>query len=197
MSSNSGTPEDDSFFWEAHKVSSVVIFSAIFIILTFYSIFHCLFYRTAPTSSSRNRTSSGDLDEPDPDDHYSRQIRGRGLELGVISALPMSQFKKNEGTNRECAICLGEFEEEEWVKRLPSCAHVFHVSCIATWLRSHSSCPLCRSNVNYDHLALNLDSPVSYYTSLRETLNREGSSVPRASQLGRQASTVQPISCSN
>jgi len=27
---------------------------------------------------------------------------------------------------------------------LPQCGHGFHVSCIDTWLGSHSSCPSCR-----------------------------------------------------
>ncbi|XP_054812138.1 RING-H2 finger protein ATL64-like [Prosopis cineraria] len=157
MSSNSGIPDDDSWFWEQRSVSSFVIFSAIFIMLSFYSIFQCVFYRNPRTSSSRSPTSRsrGDLNEPNLDDRHSIQIQDRALEMRVISSLPMSQFKKNEaeekrGTNIECAICLGEFEEEEWVKRLPSCSHVFHVSCIDTWFRS----PLCRSYIYHNNLAL-------------------------------------------
>ncbi|KAK9051282.1 hypothetical protein SSX86_027909 [Deinandra increscens subsp. villosa] len=51
------------------------------------------------------------------------------------------EFK--EGT---CVVCLGEFEEDEEVRIMPECAHVFHVSCIDMWLFSHDSCPLCRAN---------------------------------------------------
>lgn len=45
-----------------------------------------------------------------------------------------------------CAVCLGEFEEGEELKALPECMHSFHVSCIDTWLYSHSSCPICRAD---------------------------------------------------
>nr|KYP58571.1 RING-H2 finger protein ATL1O [Cajanus cajan] len=67
----------------------------------------------------------------------------------VINSLPVFQIKKGEemAVNVECAICLGEFEEGEWIKLLPNCTHGFHVSCIDTWFRSHSNCPLCRSCV--------------------------------------------------
>lgn len=51
------------------------------------------------------------------------------------------EFK--EGT---CAVCLGEFEENEEVRIMPECSHVFHVSCIDIWLFSHGNCPLCRAN---------------------------------------------------
>ncbi|KAM7259381.1 hypothetical protein ACFE04_015122 [Oxalis oulophora] len=44
----------------------------------------------------------------------------------------------------ECAICLAEFVSEDEIRVLPQCGHVFHVSCIDTWLGSHSSCPSCR-----------------------------------------------------
>ncbi|CBZ53427.1 Zinc finger (C3HC4 RING finger) protein, related [Neospora caninum Liverpool] len=46
-----------------------------------------------------------------------------------------------------CAICLCEFEENDWIRRLP-CQHFFHSACIARWLRSHASCPL-RCHVNF------------------------------------------------
>lgn len=50
-----------------------------------------------------------------------------------------------QGIKPECAICLSEFEEREWVKGIPYCGHVFHAECIDTWLSSHVTCPLCRT----------------------------------------------------
>lgn len=57
-----------------------------------------------------------------------------------------------EGT--DCSVCLSELEENESLRLLPKCSHAFHVPCIDTWLKSHSSCPLCRSNIAAPAIAL-------------------------------------------
>ncbi|CAI5506156.1 unnamed protein product [Closterium sp. Naga37s-1] len=43
----------------------------------------------------------------------------------------------------ECSVCLTEFKEEERVRRLHCCTHMFHQECIDGWLQAHTSCPLC------------------------------------------------------
>ncbi|XP_015939165.1 RING-H2 finger protein ATL34-like [Arachis duranensis] len=54
-----------------------------------------------------------------------------------------------DGRNQtECVICLAQFEEEESVRKLHSCKHVFHTCCIDRWLGSHTGCPLCRSQID-------------------------------------------------
>ncbi|KAL5160615.1 RING-H2 finger protein ATL52 [Glycine soja] len=58
-------------------------------------------------------------------------------------------IKAAEGTNQtECVICLTSFEEEESVRKLHTCRHIFHTSCIDKWLGSHSGCPLCRTQID-------------------------------------------------
>ncbi|CAH9096347.1 unnamed protein product [Cuscuta europaea] len=47
----------------------------------------------------------------------------------------------------ECSVCLAEFVEDENLRLLPKCSHVFHLLCIDTWLKSQPSCPICRANV--------------------------------------------------
>ena len=47
----------------------------------------------------------------------------------------------------ECAVCLSELADGEKVRALPSCGHVFHVECVDAWLRSRTTCPLCRAEV--------------------------------------------------
>ncbi|KAE8038987.1 hypothetical protein FH972_011443 [Carpinus fangiana] len=87
--------------------------------------------------SYRNRVGRHLLNEANPDDP-SLQFHSRGLESSILYSLPMSQFKKNnEGEHgqsnpEDCAVCLGEFEEGQWLKRLPNCRHAFHVPCIDT-----------------------------------------------------------------
>ncbi|RCV04659.1 hypothetical protein SETIT_1G018300v2 [Setaria italica] len=47
----------------------------------------------------------------------------------------------------DCAVCLGDVEKGETVRRLPACHHVFHRECVDQWLRAHATCPVCRSGV--------------------------------------------------
>ena len=46
-----------------------------------------------------------------------------------------------------CSICLGEYQEKEVLRIMPKCGHNFHLSCIDEWLRKHSTCPVCRFQI--------------------------------------------------
>lgn len=83
------------------------------------------------------------------------QMSTTGLKKSALRKIPVTVYgadKKEFNTNIdisviECPICLGEFMDGEKVRVLPQCNHKFHVSCIDTWLRSHSSCPNCRHSL--------------------------------------------------
>lgn len=70
----------------------------------------------------------------------------KGLDAAAINCLPLTLHKAaaTAGEEAECCICLGVFEDGEKVKILPSCRHCYHSECVDRWLRSQSSCPLCR-----------------------------------------------------
>ncbi|XP_043709330.1 RING-H2 finger protein ATL65 isoform X2 [Telopea speciosissima] len=80
-----------------------------------------------------------------------------GLDEMVIKTIPLSVYTTTKGSNgskkwsydaaRDCAVCLLEFEDNDYVRTLPVCAHAFHVDCIDMWLRSHANCPLCRAGI--------------------------------------------------
>ncbi|OQR91555.1 hypothetical protein ACHHYP_04583 [Achlya hypogyna] len=52
----------------------------------------------------------------------------------------------------DCSVCLGPFAETELT--VPGsvvktrCGHVFHQECLAQWMQSHPSCPICRHQVD-------------------------------------------------
>ncbi|KAJ4965054.1 hypothetical protein NE237_016903 [Protea cynaroides] len=80
-----------------------------------------------------------------------------GLDEMIIKTIPLSVYTTTKGSNsskkwsydaeRDCPVCLIEFEDNDYVRTLPVCAHAFHVDCIDMWLRSHANCPLCRAGI--------------------------------------------------
>lgn len=49
-------------------------------------------------------------------------------------------------SNLQCGICLENFKEQEVAKQL-GCKHIYHETCISTWLNTHPTCPSCRAHV--------------------------------------------------
>lgn len=82
--------------------------------------------------------------------------------------IPILKYTKDckEGA---CAICLGEFTENEELRILPECAHPFHVACIDMWLYTHPNCPLCRADIlpplPDDHVVVSLADDVGAVSS--------------------------------
>ncbi|KAL6888172.1 hypothetical protein ACP4OV_009198 [Aristida adscensionis] len=77
-----------------------------------------------------------------------RAVAAPALAVDAAAVAPPSPYVRGEaGCAAECAVCLGEVEEGQPVRRLPACAHAFHRRCIDRWLRGHSTCPVCRRDV--------------------------------------------------
>ncbi|XP_009799417.1 E3 ubiquitin-protein ligase ATL15-like [Nicotiana sylvestris] len=85
-------------------------------------------------------------------DENSLRGAARGIDPNVINSFPMFLYSDVKdlkiGTSAlECAVCLNEFEDDETLRLLPTCCHVFHPDCIDAWLISHITCPVCRANL--------------------------------------------------
>ncbi|MBA0621497.1 hypothetical protein Godav_007111 [Gossypium davidsonii] len=76
-----------------------------------------------------------------------------GLDPELIQAFPTFYYStvkefRREKYGLECAICLGEFEDEDMLRLLTICCHVFHKECVDLWLESHKTCPVCRGELD-------------------------------------------------
>ncbi|EOA36747.1 hypothetical protein CARUB_v10012585mg [Capsella rubella] len=93
------------------------------------------------------------MDGGDPGNWLNvRQTTARGLDASVIETFPTFRYSTVKTLRigkeaLECPVCLNEFEDDETLRMIPQCCHVFHPGCIDAWLRSQTTCPLCRSNL--------------------------------------------------
>ena len=71
---------------------------------------------------------------------------GGGMDEAAIAALPRREMAAGDPP-ADCAVCIAEVAAGEAARVLPRCGHAFHVECVDMWLRSHSTCPLCRCAV--------------------------------------------------
>ncbi|XP_075098836.1 uncharacterized protein LOC107815272 [Nicotiana tabacum] len=99
-----------------------------------------------------NNEEDSELEDQDhdPSNHEPWHASTGGLDEAVIKSITVFKYKKGDGLLTEgtdCSVCLSEFQEDESLRLLPKCSHAFHVTCIDTWLKSHSNCPLCRANI--------------------------------------------------
>lgn len=85
-------------------------------------------------------------------DHPIWFITTVGLQQSVINSITVCKYKKGEGLieGTDCSVCLSEFQEDEMLRLLPKCSHAFHIGCVDTWLRTHTTCPLCRAHILTD-----------------------------------------------
>lgn len=138
--------------WNPYVIGSVIVVCTIIVLFSYYRILIRLCCALNALTFSENRVQMRRISENNPEDS-SLQYNSHGLQSTIMHSLPISQYKKGKeeeprASNYECVVCLGEFDEGEWLKHLPNCAHVFHVACIDTWFQTHSNCPICRSHVH-------------------------------------------------
>lgn len=145
FSGNDDTDDIDSGINFSPLIIAVIgILASAFLLITYYTII---------SKYCNRRRSNGDQNN-----HQDQQLTtaslaatsgSAGLDEVVIKSITVRKYKRGDGSveGTDCSVCLSEFEEDESLRLLPKCNHAFHISCIDPWLKSHSNCPLCRSNI--------------------------------------------------
>mmetsp|Transcript_28254 Transcript_28254/g.65354 ORF Transcript_28254/g.65354 Transcript_28254/m.65354 type:complete len:381 (-) Transcript_28254:111-1253(-) len=72
-----------------------------------------------------------------------KAVEKKPIAADTVQALP--SVAKEEFHGEQCAVCLGDLEDDEDVTALP-CRHHFHRACISKWFAEcHHCCPLCKT----------------------------------------------------
>ncbi|XP_068649584.1 RING-H2 finger protein ATL29-like [Aristolochia californica] len=114
------------------------------LLVGFFGIYFCRYvidlFGWSFSSGRQTSNSAGDS-------HHSAASR-RGLDPTLIAAFPTIAYAKDDaqsaGNSRECTVCLGEFSQGDTLRLITGCYHVFHQDCIDIWFDHHTTCPVCR-----------------------------------------------------
>jgi len=68
--------------------------------------------------------------------------------INIVSTV--SRFDSLETNIDTCSICQQSLNNTDIVRKLNNCTHVFHLSCIDTWLSERNTCPSCRHSLIND-----------------------------------------------
>ncbi|XP_028754100.1 uncharacterized protein LOC114749070 [Neltuma alba] len=101
-----------------------------------------------PTEPSIHHQQSSDSDEST---EVNQVIEQSMQQLFIVPAaekamalLKRMELSSDDMKTSQCSICLESFDDDdEDVSALP-CHHFFHNDCIAKWLKTGHTCPLCR-----------------------------------------------------
>jgi len=54
---------------------------------------------------------------------------------------------KDKDKDKQCSICMEDYEEDSSVSKSVSCLHLFHEKCLTKWIEINKTCPICRSDI--------------------------------------------------
>ncbi|TKY58534.1 E3 ubiquitin-protein ligase RNF38/44 [Spatholobus suberectus] len=177
-------PDDDSSpNFSPLLIAIIGILATAFLVVSYYTLIskYC-----GPGESAR-RDPNDELQDSHNHNHEPWHASTTGLDEALIKSIAVFKYKKGDGGSvgvTDCSVCLGEFQDDESVRLLPKCSHVFHLPCIDTWLKSHSSCPLCRASIfTVNAPALQVPTP-EVEVPLRNETSSENETVGSGNEFG-------------
>uniref|UniRef100_A0A7N0VI11 RING-type E3 ubiquitin transferase n=1 Tax=Kalanchoe fedtschenkoi TaxID=63787 RepID=A0A7N0VI11_KALFE len=148
MSSPPPIPTPQATYSSPPVTVVLTILLLIFFFVGFFSVYFCRCFSESIMATWNNRlTQSGTNPRPNAAQNASS---APGLDLQIIQTFPIFKYSAVKDLRRgkielECAICLSEFADDDFLRLLTICCHVFHQDCVDLWLESHKTCPVCRS----------------------------------------------------
>ena len=106
------------------------------------------------SNSEDNIDFNNNNEEDNSDDLLNDDLFNKNESQELLKYIPtsvVSKEKKPSDSNYRCIICLSEFQIGEKESILP-CLHIFHSSCIETWINNKQWCPICKYDISLKSL---------------------------------------------
>lgn len=71
----------------------------------------------------------------------------QGIRLEDLNQFTELILSSELTENEICSICRNNFNDNEIVRKIKSCQHIFHQQCLDSWLSRNITCPMCRNNI--------------------------------------------------
>ncbi|KAH0453209.1 hypothetical protein IEQ34_017533 [Dendrobium chrysotoxum] len=113
--------------------------------ITLMSYF-CTRSSTAGNSSSPSRHRHHYRDDDEDDNNIEAGLDEATLKSWAKVTYAEAKRRDPRAGDAGCSVCLADYADEELLRLLPECGHLFHVRCVDPWLRHHPTCPVCRSS---------------------------------------------------
>ncbi|KAF0902931.1 hypothetical protein E2562_019868 [Oryza meyeriana var. granulata] len=130
----------------------------LWIVLALYSalllLFSCASRRLALAERLPSPLGGGGVAAVTSEEELQGAAARGGVSGDTLASIPAFAYDADAhggGEAAQCAVCLEALRGGETARRLPACAHAFHVACIDMWLGSHATCPVCRCHVEHKH----------------------------------------------
>lgn len=80
------------------------------------------------------------------------QLFLRGVSQSRLSQFPICNFSEIKDTamsrnETQCPICMTRYLDADQLRTLP-CLHFYHMTCIDSWFRANTTCPICKHDVS-------------------------------------------------
>ena len=91
-----------------------------------------------------NRTNGADP-EPEPE-----SIVVSHHNIFNNTKIKTKVYEQEEGELDTCSICLGDIENNQIIREINKCKHIFHVDCADRWFQDNIKCPNCRQDIRIE-----------------------------------------------
>jgi len=110
---------------------------------------------TTPTPETLFRDIEISLSEP-INYHILNSIFNPSSEINTEVSISIDNLLDNthlklynslEEEETMCAICRIDLQQNEIIRKINSCGHIFHHNCLDNWLKTNHTCPICRCSL--------------------------------------------------
>jgi len=73
---------------------------------------------------------------------YANEI-SQSYNLQIKNLLEHTVVENNINKTDMCVICQDNINNNDIIRKIINCSHIFHINCIDTWFSKSTKCPLC------------------------------------------------------